>query len=97
MEKLYDIKLKMDKVWCFCKNYYIQLELIKQENGTCYFQDRKGQYLIINEEYIELMVPSTQVEKYPYDLYYMGEKVGKIKQPLPLLSLNASDKSWEIK
>ena len=36
-------------------------------------------------------------EEYPYELYYCGEKVGKIKLPLPLFSLNKTDKSWEIK
>lgn len=79
----------------FCGKY------IKSEYGNVYFElNGIKAVVIIPEEWIEYMAPSKKCikkEEYPYDLYYCGEKVGKIKLPLPLFSLNATDKSWEIK
>ena len=102
MEKIYDIKIKDDyikmlKNTIFSKGCFCGLELIEERNEYFYFKMQNGQYIKIADEWIDLLIPSTQVEKYPYDLYYCGEKVGKIKLSLPLFSLNATDKSWEIK
>ena len=102
MKKLYDIKIKDNYVkilkdTIFGKGYFCGLELIEERNEYFYFKMQNGQYIKIADEWIDLLIPHTEIEKYPYDLYYLGEKVGKIRLPLPLFSLNATDKSWEIK
>ena len=102
MEKLYDIKLKDNyakilKDTIFDRGYLCGLELINEVNGYFYFRDGGGQLIKISDDWVDLLLPNTKLEVYPYDLYYLGEKVGKIRLPLPLFSLNATDKSWEIK
>ena len=89
MKNLYDIKIKDDyikmlKNTIFSKGYFCGLELIEERNEYLYFKMQNGQYIKIADEWIDLLIPHTEIEEYPYDLYYFGEKVGKVKWPLQI-------------
>ena len=101
MEKLYDIKLKDDyrkilKDTIFEKGYLCGLELINEVNGYFYFRDGGGQLIKISDDWVDLVLPHTKLEIYPYDLYYLGEKIGKVMWPLS--GLGCDDlKTFEVK
>lgn len=101
MENIYDIKLKDNyakilKDTIFDKGYLCGLELINEVNGYFYFRDGSGQLIKISDDWVDLLLPHTQLETYPYDLYYLGEKVGKIKWPLQLPKCSV-EKTFEVK
>ena len=101
MEKLYDIKLKDNYVkilkdTIFGKGYFCGLELIEERNEYFYFKMQNGQYIKIADEWIDLLIPHTELEEYPYDLYYLGEKVGKMKWPLQFPECTV-EKIFEVK
>jgi hypothetical protein len=100
MENLYDIKLKDNyakilKDTIFEKGYLCGLELINEINGYFYFRDGGGQLIKLPDDWVDLLLPHTKLEIYPYDLYYLGEKVGRIKWPLQFPECEL--KTFEVK
>ena len=76
--------------------------MIFELNGPCHCS------VVIPISWIEWLAPSyiyhhkfghsieEEKEEYPYDLYYMGEKVGKIKWPLQFPECTV-EKIFEVK